>query len=43
MWNPFRKKNKEIPKKTSKNTVELDKSQIAEIPKEILDRVFKKK
>ena len=38
-----RKKNKEIPKKTSKNTVELDKSQIAEIPKEILDRVFKKK
>lgn len=42
--NKTRKYNKEIsiPKK-NKNTVELDKSQISEIPKYILDKVFKKK
>ena len=32
-----------ISQKKNKNVVELDKSQISEIPKEILDRVFKKK
>jgi hypothetical protein len=33
----------EQPQKKNKNVVELDKSQISEIPKEILDKVFRKK